>query len=128
ATGNASDLTPAEHSKLDRVLHTNPWLWQGAGLLSILKDSMLEGGTMVYGRPAFRIALKGEGDRELFLFEDGTAAGCQYIDPVQEALIELRQVGDHCLIIKDGELKPGWSISAPRFQAPASTLFERPTR
>lgn len=126
-SGNVAELSPEEAAKLDRVLRTNPWLRRDQGLRTILEGGILHGGTMVQGRAAYRIGLPGDGKREVFLFEDGTPAGCQYRDPVRKGLVQLRGLGQTRIVI-DGELFSGWSIAPPDYDAPAAALFERPSQ
>lgn len=126
--GTAAELSVEEATKLERVWATNPWLRTGRGLASILEGSVLLGGTMVHGRAAFRLRLPGDGQREVFLFEDGSAAGCAYRDPVQKKLVELRANGAKSRLLTDGTLHEDWSIGQPTFGALDPALFERPAR
>jgi S1-C subfamily serine protease len=122
------ELTAEESALLDRVWSTNPWLWRGAGLAARLAGALLDGGAMVGGRPAYRLALPGDGEREIWLFEDGAPAGCRYRDPVQRALVELRTDGATTQVVIDGKLAAGWRIEQPRFEVPADEIFGRPAR
>ncbi len=127
-SGAAAELSEEETAKLERILATNPWLRRGAGLRKLLEGGDLEGGTMVQGRPAYVINLPGDGQRQIYLFEDGSPAGCRYRDPTQKGLVELRVREDATRIVIDGELKPGWSILPPEYATPSAELFRRPAQ
>ncbi|MBI5850991.1 MAG: trypsin-like peptidase domain-containing protein [Planctomycetes bacterium] len=124
--GIARDLSDEERAKLARVRRCNPFLRGAHGRRSMLEGALLDGGVMIGTRPAFRARLPGDGELEVWLFHDGSAAGCRYRDPVQKALIELRRDGAHARVVKDGELAVGWTIGATDFTAPAPALFTRP--
>ncbi len=122
------ELSAGERAKLDRIFAANPLLHRGSGLRAMCREGLLDGGTMVDRRPAFRVKLPGDGDLRILMFDDGTPAGCRYRDPVQKALIDLRRDGDHSRVFKNDELAAGWSLDAPRFEAQDPALFTRPSR
>ncbi|MBK8980511.1 MAG: trypsin-like peptidase domain-containing protein [Planctomycetes bacterium] len=128
ADGLARDATAEERAKLERVLSTNPWLWRGPQRRALLDGGELVGGVMVGARPAFRVRLPGDGQREVWFALGGAPAGCSYRDPVQRALLELRRAPGAATsrIIKDGALADGWSIGEPRYETPPAELFVRP--
>ncbi|MCC6782146.1 MAG: trypsin-like peptidase domain-containing protein [Planctomycetes bacterium] len=115
-----------ERAKLERIRRCNPLLRPAAGRRALCAEGLLAGGTMVGNRPAYRVRLPGDGELEVWLFLDGSAAGCRYRDPVQKALVELRRDGARSSVVLDGELAAGWSIAATDESAPPSELFERP--
>lgn len=127
--GAAHDLSLEEGAALDRNLATQPLLWTGEDRKNLVMRSTLEGGTLVFGKPAYRFRLPGDGQREVFLFEDGSAAGCRYRDPVHRQMVEFRFSPDHrrARVIVDDELSNGWTLSVGETQ-PAAALFERPAR
>ena len=82
---------------------------------------------MVHGRPAFRVELPGEGQRQMFFFADGSIAGCRYRDPVAKVLVELRVNGDRSRILHDGQPQAGWRV-IPANVAARPTRSERQPR
>ena len=122
------DLTAEERAKLERILRCNPLLRSGAGLRTMLDDGLLDGGTMIDRRPAYRVKLPGDGELRIFLFLDGTPAGCAYRDPVQKGVIELRRDGEVSRVVKNGEHAIGWSIAPTAFGPVDPALFTRPNR
>ena len=127
--GAVRSLTAEEQAKLERSFTTNPKLWSGADRKKMIADARLEGGVLVFGKPARRFRLPGAGEREVFLYEDGLAAGCRYRDPVAKAVVEYRFDRDHARVrvVIDGELQEGWAISAAT-SLPSPSLFERTPR
>jgi S1-C subfamily serine protease len=115
-----------ERAKLERIRRCNPLLRPAAGRRALCAEGLLVGGTMVGNRPAYRVRVPGDGELEVWLFFDGSAAGCRYRDPVQKALVELRRDGERSSVVLDGELAAGWSIAATDESAPPSELFARP--
>ncbi|MHC5062633.1 MAG: S1C family serine protease [Planctomycetota bacterium] len=108
--GNRSPASPEENARLGRVLTTVPWLWAGSNLRELCEDGHLIGGLMVYGRPAYRIELPGDGQKQVFLYRDGSIAGCQFRDPVLKALVEMRLGAGGSRVFFDGELRPDWRV------------------
>lgn len=125
-----SELTAEEMAKLERSFTTNPFLWQGAARRELLGASALAGGTLVLGRPAYRFRLEGEGEREVWLYEDGTAAGWRYRDPVAKGVTEVRvahavsHLGGQARVVTEGKLDDGWRRAVA--SRPTEKLFRRP--
>jgi S1-C subfamily serine protease len=124
--GTASDLTPEEQARLDRLWSCLPWLWRGTQLRERLADASLAGGAMVHGVSTFRAALPGDGERELWFTLDGRPAGCTWRDPEWRTRVELRVLDGRTRLVRDGEIVPGWHVRPPRFELPPEELFARP--
>ncbi len=88
--GAQVDLNSEETTMLERIFATNPWLCSGSELATRLAGCTLEGGVFVRGKPAARLRLAGDEEREVWLFHDGKPAGYSYRDPVLKRLLEVR--------------------------------------
>lgn len=111
--GSRIPASAEEHARLGRVLTTMPWLWEATNLHRLCSKGLLVGGLMVHNRPAYRIELPGDGQRQVFLFADGTVAGCQYRDPVLKVLVEMQHGLEGSRVFFDGRLQAGWKIEVP---------------
>jgi hypothetical protein len=134
--GDVLPLTAEDRVRLERELGTNPWLWTGPDRKRLIEGALLAGGVLVHGRPAYRLELSGEGQREIYCFEDGTPAGYRFRDPLRRALVELRVHAARSgrgevpmRLVADGELEIGWKFIPPAYDPlPAEGLFKRPGR
>jgi S1-C subfamily serine protease len=125
--GEAREVTAEEFEKLRRIRAGNVLLRNGRELRDRLAVGEFLGGTMVDRRPAWRIAIPGDGEITAYLFFDGTPAGCSYRDPVQRAVIELRRFGDWSRIVKGSALAADWSIGPTTHPPIDDSVFRRPT-
>jgi S1-C subfamily serine protease len=119
--------SPERTARLERELRCNPWLWQGEDRKRLVGEAMLDGGCHVLGRPAFRFRLPGEGECEVFLFEDGTAAGFRMRDPVRKQKLEVAGFGGRARIVLDGKLVGVGTLQVEP-QAPVRPVKERETQ
>ena len=134
--GMVEDLTAEDRARLERELATNPWLWTGPDRQRLIGEALLAGGVLVHGRPAYRFALSGDGQREIYFFEDGSPAGYRMRDPLARALVEVRvdfdtkrTVAFPMRLVSDDELQPGGVLSPPVYDPlPSEELFRRPGR
>ena len=96
--------------------------------MALVDDGLLEGGVHVFGEPAYRFRLAGDGQREVFLFPDGLAAGCRYRDPVYRHVVELRydREGKRVRYFADDELVGEWTLEIE--PTASADLFERPSK
>ena len=124
--GKATEPSADERAWLEREFAANPCLWPGAARRDELQDALLVGGVHVLGQPAYRFALPGDGERETWLFADGTPAGYALRDPVRRARIERHLRGGDVRTIVDGKLEPGWTIDATGAGRLEDDLFARP--
>lgn len=123
----AHDASPEVEARLHRIATTEASLWRGDDRRALVGDALLEGGVLVFGEPAFRFRLPGDGQREVFLHEDGTAAGCRYRDPVARVMLEYRfSRNGHARVLADGVLVETWEVEAPPAVSPDD--FERSAR
>jgi S1-C subfamily serine protease len=126
--GAAAALSAEEQALLERVWRSDPLLWRGAQRRERVEASLLAGGSLVFGDPAFRFALPGDGECEVLLYEGGAPAGCRYRDPLRKQLVELRYAregGTEMQVIADGALETGWTVAVD-FAPPDEALFRRP--
>jgi hypothetical protein len=132
ADGKALPVTADERARLDREWAANSFLWRGEARRERLAQSLLVGGAHVLGRPAFRLALPGDGDLEAWLFLDGTPAGYSFRDPLRKAKVEHHIIAmqdsglESMRVIVDGKLEAGWRSNALACTAPDAALFRRP--
>lgn len=107
--GGPRDATAEEAERVRREWSCNPLLWTRKTARERLAAAELVGGAMVFGRPAHRFALPGDGECEAWLFEDGEAAGCAFRDPLERARVEWHVRGKELRVVVDGNLATGWS-------------------
>ena len=80
----------------------------------------------VYGAPAYRLALPGDGECEAWVRADGTPAGCTFRDPLRRAKVEWF-VGEKSLrLVVDDKVEMGWSAAALRQGLVDEAWFRRP--
>jgi S1-C subfamily serine protease len=123
--GRTRDLTPEERAKLERELACNPFLVTGAERKALVAGALLDGGLLAFQKPAYRFRLPGEGERFVFLHEDGAAAGYRYRDPVPKRVLEVSALGARARVVADGELVGDVDLLV-RTGEPDVRLFERP--
>ncbi len=125
--GVVADLSAEEAAVIDRLRTCCPLLYDGAGRQTLLAETTLEGGVHVFGAPAYRFAVAGDGEREVMLFGDGRPAGWRYRDPVLGERIEVRVDADGRRarwITETSELRDGWTVEwGP---APTADQLARP--
>lgn len=134
--GVVQDLTAEDRARLERELATNPWLWTGPERQRLIGEALLAGGVLVHGRPAYRFELSGDGQREIYVFADGSPAGYQLRDPLARVLVEVRvdfdpqgNVAFPLRMVFDDELQPGGELLPPVYDPPpGEELFRRPGR
>mgnify|MGYP001248720953 CR=1 FL=1 len=102
------ELTVAERARLDREQTCNAFLWTTAERDQRLAEAELWGGVHVFGRPAYRFRLPGEGACEVWLRSDGTPAGFAYHEPLLDAHVAWHRDGDRLLRVVDGVAELGW--------------------
>ena len=126
--GAVLDLTAEDQALLHRVAAVQPLLWHGEDRRDLLRDAVLEGGVHVFGKPAYRFGLPGDGQLEIYLYEDGRGAGCRYRDPVAKKLMEYHFAadGEAARVLADGSLSNPWTAAQSLVADPR--LFERPNR
>jgi len=107
--GTARELTAAEAERLRREWTCNTMLWQRATSLPGLEGAELVGGVHVFGAPAFRFLLPGDGECEAWLFADGSPAGFTFRDPLRRAKVEWHVREQNLRVVVDGKLEPAWS-------------------
>ena len=110
--GRELGATAEEQALVARETTCNPMLDAPARLLQRLEGMELSGGTHVFGQPAWRFALPGEGSMELLLHDDARPAGWILRDPVRKVLREVHVApdGTNVRVILDGVLVDGWSV------------------
>ena len=113
AGGSARPLSPDEIERLRRELACNVILRTRGNLPHLLAGAELLGGEQVFGRPAFRFGLPGDGECEAWLFDDGTPAGFAFRDPLRRAKVEFHVRGTDLRVVVDGTIESGWTCSAP---------------
>jgi hypothetical protein len=133
ADGSAVPVTAEERARLDREWAANPFLFAGSERRAQLAQALLVGGAHVLGRPAYRLALPGDGELEVWLLLDGTPAGYAFRDPLRRARVELH-VGapaaakeESLRVIVDGKFEAGWQSASRTATAPDASLFRRPS-
>jgi S1-C subfamily serine protease len=109
--GSSREATAEEAERLRREWACNPLLWPVRTARERLAGAELAGGVMVFGRPAHRFALPGDGECEAWLFEDGTPAGCAFRDPLVRARVEWHVRGKELRVVVDGAIEAGWSLA-----------------
>jgi S1-C subfamily serine protease len=119
------DLTADESERLRRELACNVLLRPRSDVPTVLTDAELIGGVLVFGRPAWRFAIPGDGECEAWLFGDGTAAGFAFRDPLRRAKVEFHVCGTELRVVVDGRLEPGWTCTEPTGVDPAEHVFRR---
>lgn len=107
--GAARELTAEEAERLRREWTCNTMLWQRATLLPGLEGAELVGGVHVFGAPAYRFLLPGDGECEAWLFADGSPAGFTFRDPLRRAKVEWHVREQNLRVVVDGKLEPAWS-------------------
>ncbi|HEU4419760.1 MAG TPA: trypsin-like peptidase domain-containing protein [Planctomycetota bacterium] len=107
--GTARELTAEEAERLRREWTCNTMLWQRATLVPGLEGAELVGGVHVFGAPAFRFLLPGDGECEAWLFADGSPAGFAFRDPLRRAKVEWHVREQNLRVVVDGRLEPAWS-------------------
>ncbi len=112
--GEKRDMSAEEAERLRREFLCNPMLWEPCAVGARLRGTELLGGVHVFGAPAYRFGLAGDGECEAWFFADGSAAGCAFRDPLRRARVELHVRGADLRVVVDGKLEPGWSGSRPR--------------
>ena len=145
-SGDGDDPNPVEIPELLPVLPLkntvlfpyllSPLLVRSERSKLLIDGALLAGGALVHGRPAYRFELSGDGQRQLYFFEDGSPAGYQLRDPLARALVEVRvdfdpkgTVAFPLRVVSDDELQPGGELSPPVYDPlPAEELFRRPGR
>ena len=124
--GETRDLNLDERERLRRELVGNPVLWPSGELAEHLADALLLGGVHVFGRPAWRFQLPGDGDCEAWLFHDGTPAGFAFRDPVRRAFLQWYVHGHQVrLVVDDDDLEKGWAGGERRVGEPEEAWFRR---
>jgi S1-C subfamily serine protease len=124
--GTSRDLTADEAERLRREWSCNPMLKTWSALRETMQAAELTGGVHVLGAPAHRFALPGDGECEVWLFADGTPAGCTFRDPLRRAKVEWHVRGADLRVVVDGQLEPGWTGGLPIRGEADETLFRRP--
>jgi hypothetical protein len=134
-SGSVTDLDAEGRARLERELHCNPFLFRGAGRRKQLEGALLQGGVHVHGHPAYRLALPGEGDQEIWYFADGRPAGCTFRDPIRRQRLEFHvcppgtaPVSDTLLVVADGKLEHRWRMEGPDYREIPAARFARPER
>ncbi len=122
ATPALRELTPEEAERLRREWLCSAMLRQGTGL----EAAELVGGVHVFGVPAYRFLLPGEGECEAWQFADGSPAGCAFRDPLRRAMVEWHVRGTELRVVVDGQLEPGWTGSNPTAGDVDEAWFRRP--
>lgn len=120
--GRALGATAEEQALVARENACNPMLDAPARLVQRLEGMELSGGTHVFGRPAWRFAIPGDGSMELLLNDDASPAGWILRDPVRKALREVHVAPDGASVrvILDGVLADGWLVEGAE-AAPVAT-------
>ncbi|MBL8727103.1 MAG: trypsin-like peptidase domain-containing protein [Planctomycetes bacterium] len=122
ADAGPRELTAEESERLRREWLCSTMLRQDSGL----DDAELVGGAHVFGAPAYRFLLPGDGECEAWRFADGTPAGCAFRDPLRRAKVEWHVRGAELRVVVDGRLEPGWTGSEPTAGDVDETWFRRP--
>ncbi len=107
---SAGQLGVEERALLQREQATNGFLWSAAERAEKLQAAELLGGVHVFGKPAFRFGLPGDGDLEVWLRRDGTPAGYAFRDPVLRAHVAWYRDGDRVMRVIDGVAEPDWQV------------------
>lgn len=133
--GSVSELDGEGRARLERELRCNPFLFRGPGRRTQLTGALLHGGVHVHGKPAFRLALPGEGEMEIWYFADGKPAGCTFRDPIRRQKLEFHvcprgtaPVSDQLLVVADGKLEQRWRMEGPDYRELPADRFARPER
>jgi S1-C subfamily serine protease len=132
--GATTDLEAEGRARLERELHCNPFLFRGAGRRAQLQGALLTGGVHVHGHPAYRLALPGEGEMEIWYFADGRPAGCTFRDPIRRQRVEFHVCPpgaapvqeDTLLVVADGKLEHRWRMEGPDYRDIPAERFVRP--
>ncbi len=124
--GTVQDASSEERARLQRELACNPLLWPRGNWRPRLTAAELVGGVNVFGAPAYRLALPGEGECEAWVFADGTPAGYSFRDPMRRAKVEWYVRDKSLRLVVDGKVEVGWSV-ASHTQGPVDEAwFRRP--
>jgi S1-C subfamily serine protease len=102
------ELDAEERERLRRETACNPFLWDVAERSERLRDAELWGGVHVFGAPAYRFRVPGDGDCEAWLRADGTPVGYSFRDPILAAHVAWHRSGERLLRIVDGVAETGW--------------------
>ncbi|MCA8963307.1 MAG: trypsin-like peptidase domain-containing protein [Planctomycetes bacterium] len=108
-----------ERALLAREQATNAFLWSADERADRLKDAQLLGGVHVFGKPAFRFGLPGDGDLEVWLRRDGAPAGYAFRDPVLRAHVAWYRDGDRVMRVIDGVAEADWHTCTSKDDAAA---------
>ena len=111
-------LDAEEGALLQREKACNPFLWSAAERNERLREAELLGGVHVFGKPAFRLGLPGDGDLEVWLRRDGTPAGYAFRDPVMRAHVAWHRDGDQVMRVIDGVVEADWQDFVPTAGGP----------
>jgi S1-C subfamily serine protease len=103
-------LTADEQARLQREWSTNPFLWRHDERALRMREALLHGGVHVHGAPAYRFELPGDGEREVWLFADGTPAGYAFRDPLRKAMVAWHVRDRMVRVVVDGVPEAGWSL------------------
>jgi S1-C subfamily serine protease len=124
--GAARELSVEERARLERELLCNPLLWPSGNWRDRFANAELLGGVNVYGVPAYRFAIPGDGECEAWVRADGTPAGCTFRDPIRRAKVSWF-VGEKSLrLVVDDKVEMGWSAAALRQGLVDEAWFRRP--
>lgn len=116
-SGSAEDV-----ALLARERAANPMLLAPPELVQRLGGTLLAGGTHVFGRPAWRFELAGEGSMEVLVHDDGRPAGWVLRDPVHKVLREVHVAHDgrSVRVLHDGRLQDGWRVEGAELDRAAA--------
>jgi len=101
-------------------------LWPRGNWRPRLAKAELVGGVNVFGAPAYRFALPGEGECEAWVFADGNPAGCSFRDPVRRAKVEWYVRDKNLRLVVDGKAEVGWSVASHTHGPVDEVWFRRP--
>ncbi|MBL9079261.1 MAG: trypsin-like peptidase domain-containing protein [Planctomycetes bacterium] len=120
------DLTSDEAERVRREFVCNPLLCSQVERVHRLAGTELLGGVQVFGRPAWRFAVRGDGDGEVWLHTDGSPAGFAFRDPLRRARVEHHVRGTELRVTVDGVFEPGWRGGDVTIVDPDDARFRRP--